>query len=351
MAANASAYEEWKKARRRRRRRRRLFFFFAAVAVFSAWAWKCRENEVRDVFAWSTAKLDEAKAAVLSFASSVSAGRRADTAAVSAAGIPGADGAAAPASAAAAKGAAAWMKAPNWTRAKAANIDDLTQKDIDAIETWDAQKGELRAAYDELRGAIASVTSVPAFRYDSGKLSALGKALEDMGACLDGNDPLRMIYDAYPRVESAANAWRSSVRWQAGVKHPVAPHVHSGASRGSWEPDDGYVFANASSDSLDVIYKGHAYRCSNCQGTGSVTRRNVCPKCSGRGRIPNPALTALNTGAAVADLIGAFSKHGSRRPPIRQVDDPGIQCPQCRGRTFVTERESCPHCENGTVWK
>lgn len=346
-AANAGDRES-RKSKKRHGGRRAFLLLLLAIGAFAVWTWRAHQGDFRaavsdlgrrfaDLRALATEKFEDASARVHEAREEARNDQK--------------GGSHATAASPARSRNEPWTRAENWTRAKAADIDSLTADDIAAIESWDDQKPVLRVSYDELRAAVAGVVAVPAFRYDNGRLAALNAALDDFGRCLDGNDPLRIVYDVNPRVTAAANSWKASVRWQAGVRHPTAPHVHSGASRNTWEPDDGYVFANASSDSLDVIYKGHAYQCSNCQGAGTVLRRSTCPKCSGQGRIPNPALTALNTGAAIVDIANAFSSKRRSHRPIGRVEDPGLQCPQCGGRRQITERVDCPLCEGGTVWK
>ncbi len=346
-AVNTGDYE-LKKTKKRHWLRRAFLLLLLAIGAFAAWTWKTHHGDFRA----AADDLGRRFAELRTLAADQLAGASARVRyALEDARTDQNSGSRTTAASPARSRTEPWMRAENWTRAKAADIDSLTPDDIAAIESWEDQKPILRSSYDELRAAVASVVAVPAFRHDNGRLAALNAALDDFGRCLDGNDPLRIIYDVNSRVTAAANSWKASVRWQAGVRHPTAPHVHSGSSRNTWEPDDGYVFANASSDSLDVIYKGHAYRCSNCQGTGTVLRRTTCPKCSGQGRIPNPALTALNTGAAIVDIANALSSKRRSHRPIERVEDPGLQCPQCGGRRQITERVDCPHCEGGTVWK
>jgi len=243
-----------------------------------------------------------------------------------------------------------WMKAPNWTRAKARNIDDLTEKDREAIYNWADDKESLRDRLDAFNDTFREISSQPAYQYDKSKLDEARRLADAIQRCIDANDPLRIVYSLQTPFESAFRDFSASVVWRQGVRHPTAPHIHSGRSRDSWEPDDGYIFANASSGDLSVIYKGHAYRCSRCKGSGSIVQSVTCPRCQGTGRIPNPIVQGANIVSGFAELADSFSKHpGQHR--ARQINDAGLVCPQCNGHRNLQQTVACPDCENGTVWR
>lgn len=247
-------------------------------------------------------------------------------------------------------GRQSWMASDNWTRAKAdEDIDSLTPDDVAAIESWDSDKRRAQELYDRIRATVSSVTSVPAYSCNARRLEELRKALDDLGECIERDDPLRLAYDVNGRLGAAANAWTASVQWRAGVPHPTAPHVHSGGSRNSWEPDDGYVFADNAAESLSVVYKGHPFRCNACDGRGYVRQTAICPGCQGRGRVPNPIAQTANTAITVLNLANALSKHP--RPMPSQMHDPGITCSQCGGSRKIAQTVDCARCDGGTIWR
>lgn len=244
-----------------------------------------------------------------------------------------------------------WQRAPNWTRAKAKHIDDLTEEDREAIYNWADDKESLREMLASCQDTFREISSQPAYQYDSAKLSESRRLAEAIQRCIDNNDPLRIVYQLRSPFESSFRAFTASVVWRQGVRHPTAPHVHSGNAKDSWEPDDGYVFASSASGDLSVVYRGHAYRCSRCKGSGSVVQEITCPRCQGKGRIPNPLVQGANLVSGFAELADSFSSHSRRSHSSQQINDPGLVCPQCRGNRTLRQTVECPDCENGTVWR
>ena len=242
-----------------------------------------------------------------------------------------------------------WKKGENWTRTKMEDYDRLTDADKELILSWDDRKPEWVQMVGTVRKRLGRITSAPAYDYDRKGLERVQEDVEVLTHCLEIGDPLRLA-DRLPAMKSHARAFLTSVRWRAGIAHPTAPHVHSGAKENSWEPDDGYVFASASDNNLSVIYRGHAYRCGRCNGSGMVAEMIRCPKCRGEGKVPNPLVQGVNTASAAIELFNAFSKNPK---PIRtqQLDDPGITCDVCGGHGSIRQEHACPDCENGTVWR
>lgn len=252
------------------------------------------------------------------------------------------------------KGDAWWKKGENWTRTKAANFDSLSDADNELILSWDERKPEIARILETVRETVAQITSAPAYSYDRKALARVQEDVEIMTRCLEIGDPLRLD-DRQPSMENHVRAFMSGVHWRVGIPHPTAPHVHSGAKENSWEPDDGYVWSSpAQGDgNLAVSYRGHAHRCGRCNGTGTIIEPASCPKCQGKGRIPNPVVQAGNTISHAANTVNQVLSifTGEPPPPAQQVDDPGIRCNQCNGHGTVRLEQACPDCENGTVWR
>lgn len=248
-----------------------------------------------------------------------------------------------------------WKKGDNWTRTKAADLDDLTDGDRELILSWDARKPGIAGSLGTVRESVARITSAPAYAYDRKALERLQADLDVLARCLAIGDPLRLA-DRFPAMESDFRSFMSSVRWQAGIAHPTAPHVHSGTQTDSWEPDDGYVWVSASRNdgNLAVLYRGHAYRCGHCHGSGVIVETVTCPNCRGEGKVPNPVIQAGNiivgVGNAASFISAAFSGNPAP-PPAQQIYDSGIPCGVCHGNASIPRERVCPHCENGTVWR
>lgn len=242
-----------------------------------------------------------------------------------------------------------WQRSDNWTRAKAANIDDLTEEDVALIERWDGDKAEMARMLSETRANMERYASGAAYSFDGRKLAALRRDLDVADHCVSVGDPLRLA-DRLPALEADARAFMATVRWRQGVSHPTAPHVHSGSRIDTWEPDDGYVFSTGVDGDLSVTYRGHAYRCTRCKGTGSVVRTLSCPQCHGKGVVPNPYVQAGNTAISMLQIANSFSK---RPKPMRvnQLRDTGMTCQTCGGHGKIEQAERCPDCTGGTVWR
>lgn len=253
-----------------------------------------------------------------------------------------------------AKGGAWWKKGANWTRTKMEGDEgSLTEAETKLILSWDERKPEMARKIWALQESMAKKTSSPAYAYDRNALAQLQGDVEVLTQCLEIGDPLRLA-DRLPETARHERAFLSSVRWKADIAHPTAPHVHSGAKENSWEPDDGYVFTSASQNDLTVTYRGHAHRCGRCNGSGSVAEMVRCPQCQGKGRVPNPIVQAGNTithaANTVNQVLSLFSGEPAP-PPGRQMDDPGMRCDVCNGHGSIRQEQTCPDCENGTVWR
>ena len=59
--------------------------------------------------------------------------------------------------------------------------------------------------------------------------------------------------------------------------------------------------------------------------TGQFTT-TTCPRCSGRGRIPQPPTMAVRTG------VGGFNAAG---PVLQQGTGHPIPCPDCKGKKLI----------------